>query len=346
VINWRSGLAALRCLDVRRRMPHGISAGDLLNLSYDLSSRRRFRGSWALAVEDQIRRLGQGSDEVLRPDVWFSYVGPHQTGTQVARGRMPRRGQYQCGPLTVSTRFPFGLLACSRTVAAEETLLVYPRLGRLTRAWGAWRQEIAEGTRRRQRQQGRSSGEFFGVREWHQGDNRRWIHWRSSAKHGTLVVRQFEQARSHGFAVLLDLWQPESPTPEEVENVELAVSLAATLVTAVCRQETNQLLLGLTGAPPAYVQGPASASLREEAMQRLALVEAASEEQLSAMLAPALDRIESGSQIVLISTREHRLHEATNGSPLWRDAHRRLLLRQMRLINTADPRLAEYFTID
>lgn len=340
LINWRAGLAALRRLEVRRRLPQGITAGEVLSLRFELTSHRRWSGTWAISVEDTVHPLGRPEELPLRPEVWFPYVGPRQSATLLARARVPRRGRYRFGPLTLSTRFPFGLLLASRTVLAEETLLVYPRLGRLTRAWRTWRQEMVEGARQRQ-QQGRASGEFFGVREWHQGDHPRWIHWRSSAKHGTLVVRQFEQPRSHAFAILLDLWQPETPTPEALENVELAVSLAATLITTFCRQETNHLFLGIAGVEPTQLQGPVSAALREEAIEQLALAEATSQERLSALLFPALDRIEAASQIVLISTREPPLDAG-----LGRDPHRRLLLRQIRKINTASPRLAEYFSVD
>lgn len=344
VVNWRAGLAALRRLEVRRRLPHAVDAGEALAVSLELSNGRRFSGVWAIRVEDQVRREGAAEAE-LRPEAWFPYVGPRQTNSQVLRGRVPRRGRYRFGPLTLSTRFPFGLLQCRRTLAGEETLLVYPRLGRLTRAWNAWRQEIAEGTRQRHRQQGRASGEFFGVREWHPGDPRRWIHWRSSAKHGTLVVRQFEQTRSHGFAILLDLWQPESPSAAELENVELAVSLAATLVTAVCRQETNQVLVAIAGVATESVQGAVSAALREEVLERLALAEATAENHLTAMLGPALDRIEVGSQVVLISTRTPALAE-DEAAPWCRDPHRRLVWRQLRQISTASPRLADYFSVE
>jgi uncharacterized protein (DUF58 family) len=346
LVSWRSGLVTLRGLQLRRRMPHGVSAGDLLAVSIDVTSKRRFSGSWAITVEDQIHREGTNGNGVLRPNVWVSYLGGRQSCTQVYRGRLPRRGRYHFGPLTASTRFPFGLLRRSHTVAAADTLLVYPRLGRLTRAWNVWHQEAVEGARRRERRQGRASGEFFGVREWHRGDNRRWIHWRSSAKHNTLVVRQFEQRRSRDFAILLDLWQAKQPTPEQADSVELAVSFAATLVATICRQETNHLLLGLTGQTPDWLQGPVSALLREDAMQRLALVEPSHEARLVEMLDEALDRIEAGTQVVLVSTRANDLRDGEQFGALCTNAHRRMLLRQIRTVDTSDPGLAEYFQVD
>lgn len=346
IVSWRSGLATLRGLRLRRRMPHGVSAGDPLVVSIDITSTRRFSGSWAIAVEDEIHREGNPNDTAIRPGVWFPYIAPRQSSTQLYRGRLPRRGKYHFAALTASTRFPFGLLRRSYTVAAADSLVVYPRLGRLAKAWNAWRQEVAEGARRRERYHGRASGDFFGVREWHQGDSRRWIHWRSSARHGTLVVRQFERRRNRQYAILLDLWQPRKPAPEEEENVELAVSFAATLVSTICQQETNHLLLGLAGREPDCFQGPVSASLREDAMRRLALVEASHEDWLPRLLDDAMDRIEPGAQIVLVSTRSNDLADVARFGHLGRDSNRRMLLRQMRTVSTADPQLTEYFQVD
>ncbi len=346
LISWRSGVKALRGLQVERRMPQSIGAGETLSVNIDVRSKRRFGGSWAITITDQVARDGDADNSPLRPAVWFPYIRRRHSAVQVYRGRLPRRGRYRFGPLTVSTRFPFGLLRRSQTVPAADTLIVYPRLGRLGGAWTVWRQEVAEDARRREHQHGRASGEFFGVREWHQGDNRRWIHWRSSAKHGVLVVRQFEKHRSRQFAILLDLWQPKQPEMEHLENVELAVSFAATLVAAVCRQETNHLLLALAGQQPDCLQGPVSASLREDAMQRLALAEPSYDDQLAALLDQTLDRIDSGAHVVLVSTREDDLRDPLRCGTVWRDAHRRALLRQIRLVNSADPNLSDFFHVD
>ena len=154
------------------------------------------------------------------------------------------RGRYQFGPVRLSTRFPFGLFSRTITVGESETLIVLPRLGRLTEGWAARRLEAFAGADRRRRRSG-PEGDFYGVREWRSGDGRRLIHWRSSARLGKLVVRQFERPRSRDVAVVLDLWQPEPATAEHLENVELAVSFAATVLADLCRQGGSNVYLAL-----------------------------------------------------------------------------------------------------
>ena len=112
------------------------------------------------------------------------------------------------------------------------------------------------------------------MREWRSGDGRRLIHWRSSARLGKLVVRQFERPRSRDVAVVLDLWQPEPHSPEHAENVELAVSFAATVLADLCRKGGSNVYLGISNGGPECIGGPASPATLQRLMEQLALVEA------------------------------------------------------------------------
>lgn len=345
VVSWHLVGVTIRGLEVRRKMVDRVTAGDSLVVSVELTNSRRRIGSWGVTVADVVRREGDPPNRAIRPSVWFPYIAAGQSLSNVYRVWFPRRGRYRVGPVTVATRFPFGLAESSFTVPAEENLVVYPRLGRLTRFWNR-RQEAVEAPRRRERRHGRTTGEFFGTREWRRGDSRRWIHWRSSARHGTLVVRQFEEHRNRDLAVLVDLWQPERPVPGDLANVELAVSFAATLIHTVCRQETSELLLGIAGSQTACIQGLASASLRHEVMERLAVAEASHADQLAALLEETLDRIAAGTEIILVTTRQVNLAEPARLAPLWRTATRRALLRQVRKVNVAEKSLSDYFQVE
>jgi uncharacterized protein (DUF58 family) len=67
---------------------------------------------------------------------------------------------------------------------------------------------------------------FHALREYVPGDDRRFIHWKSSAKTGTFMVRQFEETRRSRLMVLLDL-EPGAYADET--EFELAVSAAASV---------------------------------------------------------------------------------------------------------------------
>ena len=87
---------------------------------------------------------------------------------------------------------------------------------------------------------------FHALREYQPGDDRRYVHWRSSAKHGRLLVRQFLDTRRSHLAVVVDT-TPDVYTGGE-DDVELAISMAASLAlrsildeqdtTVVCNRES------------------------------------------------------------------------------------------------------------
>ncbi len=344
LFSWRLAVVSMRGLEVRRRLPRAVCAGDMLVVELELKNTRRRGGSWAVVAEEPIRlEAGAGAEVSVCPRVYFSYVPARHTQQRAYRGRLNQRGRYWIGPLRLWTRFPFGLVC--RTVEAGETasLVVFPRLGRLTRRWVTRHHEAFEGTQRRERRYGRAEGDYFGVRPWRHGDSRRWVHWRASARHDTLVVRQFEQHRNRDVAVLLDLWQPEHPKPPDLENVELAVSFAATVVSDLCRKGGSNVMLGITGPGPSWQSGPASAALLQTAMEDLALCRAAADDHLPALLARALDEVEPGTEIVLLSTRPVDLSDRERFAEVWSDPGRQAAARHVRAFDASSPSLKEYF---
>ena len=213
-------------MKLKRKAPQAVCAGDLLAVSLRLSNTRSHFGSWAIAVEEQIQRepggsgstRGQGRqhgrhnhDKPIATGVLFPYIPPGEERTGTYRGRLVERGRYRLGPIKISTRFPFGLFSRTLTLPQSETIYVYPPLGRLTRHWLGRHRRALAGADRRQRRPG-PEGDFYGVREWQSGDSLRLMHWRSSARTGKLVVRQFEQPHNRDAAVLLDLWLRERPS--------------------------------------------------------------------------------------------------------------------------------------
>jgi uncharacterized protein (DUF58 family) len=68
---------------------------------------------------------------------------------------------------------------------------------------------------------------FHALREYVPGDDLRHIHWRSSARHGTLLVRQFLDTRRSHLTAIVDP-NPESYGSEE--EYETAVSVAGSLI--------------------------------------------------------------------------------------------------------------------
>jgi uncharacterized protein (DUF58 family) len=314
IFNFHAVLAAFRGLAVRRKLPQEICAGDMLVANVSIGNTRRRRGSWAVVVEDRLLRQSDAEEPSFRPAVLFPYVKVGQVAKGTYRGRLARRGRYLVGPLRATTRFPFGLFSCTIEEPETETLTVFPKLGQLTQHWAARRREAFAGEHRRELRPGQD-GDFHGLRPWRAGDNRRWIHWRSAARTGSLFVRQFEQPRNRDVAVLLDLWRPEEPRPADDEHVELAVSFAATVLTDLCRKGGGALHL-IAGDPhPRCTSGPASPAVVRDMMHRLATIEPQPADRLAELVSLASSQLESGTEILLVSTR--KIAAAEGDSPIF-----------------------------
>ena len=272
----------------------------------------------------------------------FPYVPARKTCKGDYRGRLAQRGRYRLGPMRLSTRFPFGLFRYSINCGAAATLTVLPRLGRLTQSWNALHHESFAGSERRERRPG-IDGDFYGLRPWQRGDSRRWIHWRTSARAGEVMVRQFEQPHSRDAAIVLDLWQPAVPEATHAENVELAVSFAATLAAELCRRGNSDVFLVAADPEPRVSGGPGSAALLQDLMERLALVEAQSRDAVPELLQQAVGQVDRGTEIVLVSTRPVDLSRADYAGKLPGDVARQLAGRGVRVIDTSSPNLSRFF---
>ncbi len=334
-------------LVVERRLPRAVCAGDLLVVHVAIVNTRRRLGGWILALEDTVSRLGNGrggkrNGQIARPSVLFPYVPARQTANGDYRGRLTQRGRYQVGPMRVSTRFPFGLFRYSFACGTSATLTVLPRLGRLTQSWRALRHDSFAGNERREHRPG-IDGDFYGLRPWQRGDSRRWVHWRSTARTGVVMVRQFEQPHSRDAAIVLDLWRPAQADAAHLENIELAVSFAATLAAELCRMGSSDVFLVAADPEPRLTGGPGSAALMQDIMERLALIEADNRDRVPDLLQLAAAGIEAGSEIVLVSTRPLDLSQADYSVRMPSEVVRRLGGRGLRMVDTSSENLSQCF---
>jgi uncharacterized protein (DUF58 family) len=339
-------LTMLRGVQVVRHLPRQISAGDLLIVDLAVTNGKKRRGIWAISVVDQIRRAGEKGPPIAQPGVLFPYVAASQSNMRDYSGRIPKRGRYQFGPLRVSTRFPLGLMKRTITISAPVSMVVYPRIGRLTPQWQRLHRQQVPVSQQSVHHRGANEGEFFGLRDYRAGDSRRWIHWRTSARRGALVVRLYEQPRNEDLLLIVDLWQAKRASLSQQDHVELAVSFAATVATAICRQGASRICVSLGGKEKRLMVGPASSALLEEIMEQLALAEAQSLDQLPELIVAGLEQAALGAPVVVVSTRavelDQRLREADVPSSLAGELSR----RRVDVIDVSSDRIDEFFAVE
>lgn len=347
VFNWRAVRAMLRGMEVRRRLPEAIYAGDELSVGIAVRNARKRGASWGLIVEDTIAADSPGAEvPATTARALLTHVPAGETRQTGYRGRLRRRGKYRFGPLRVTTRFPMGLARRTLHVAGTQTLVVYPRLGRLSQRWRRSVQEAVDGRRAAQRPQGLREGDYHGLRDFRPGDSRRWIHWRTTARRGELMVRQFEQHRNHDLLLVVELWQPERPTEDDLARVETAVGLAATIAADRCREKAARVHVIVAAAERVSIGGAASPAVLRETLERLALAAATSDDRLPAALDEALAHARPETKLVLVGTRSVDLADGARFAAVWADPRKRAWLGRLLTIDVGDGELSEWFEED
>jgi len=148
-----------------------------------------------------------------------------------------RRSVVQVGPVRIRRGDPLGLVSRDRQVADAVELLVHPRVVTLAAARPGLLRDL-EGQATRDLSD--SDLSFHALREYVPGDDRRMIHWRTSARTNKLMVRQFEDTRRTRTTVALSTATGDYTDPDEFE---MAVSVAASLAQHVLRDERELTFL-------------------------------------------------------------------------------------------------------
>ena len=111
------------------------------------------------------------------------------------------RGVFAGGEIKLTSGAPFGLSRSRRRLSVRSETVVVPRWVDLVSFPLI---EPSSGSDMMHERLRAGAGEdFLGVREFRPGDPLRAVHWRSSARAGTLVVREFEQEVSSRAALVL-----------------------------------------------------------------------------------------------------------------------------------------------
>jgi uncharacterized protein (DUF58 family) len=142
-----------------------------------------------------------------------------------------RRGYYQIGPLVIENGDLFGLHRRYRVETQPGYLLVYPRQVQLAGYELASRRPI--GDVRLTHRLYEDPTRIAGVRAYQPGDPLNRVHWKATARTGTLHSKVHEPSTLAGATVVLDFHEDGYHSRGEPFRSELAVTTALSLVNAV-----------------------------------------------------------------------------------------------------------------
>jgi uncharacterized protein (DUF58 family) len=199
-----------------------------------------------------------------------------------------RRGLVRLGPVLAERRDPFGLLRRAEPLCDGAWLWVRPQVyslpalpigkvldfeGRLTDAAP------------------RGSSTFAALREYLPGDDPRFIHWRSSARVGTLLVREQVDTTEPTTTIVVDTRR----SALDEAQFEEAVSLAASVVTA-SRRAGQRAELAAVGEDVERVHAAGG----HDVLDRLAALRQGDQEGTAPLLR-CVERTRAGGCLVVVS---------------------------------------------
>ena len=223
----------MRRIAVERIVPDAAVAGRPFRIAYVVRNGRRWGRAWSLVIEEA--PLGTPGPRFPRGFLPVLAAGREQRVELM--GKCPRRGRLKLRGIRVQSRFPFGLFSCRADIPMPAEITVYPMVGRFRRDPFKDARHVRSAVARRAREH-TSPDEFYGVREYREGDSYRWIHWRQSARTGQLVIREMVPLRQTQLIVIVDPW-PGKPGPRRPRRsttgpasvaAERMISAAATAI--------------------------------------------------------------------------------------------------------------------
>ncbi|HRV66091.1 DUF58 domain-containing protein [Nostocoides australiense] len=152
-----------------------------------------------------------------------------------------RRCVIEIGPVRSVRGDPIGLLRRTRDWAGAITLYVHPRTVPIDASTVGYLKDI-EGVTTHDLSS--SDVAFHALRDYVTGDSLRSIHWRTTARVGRLMVRQFEETRRSHLLLALSLREADYADADEFE---VAVSAVASMAVQAIREERQVSLVTSRG---------------------------------------------------------------------------------------------------
>lgn len=216
----------LRHIRVRRRHPGDFTAGAPGSITYYLSTNgTRYHVDLAETLEFA------AEDE---QHFFFDKLSGRTSCTLQFTCR--QRGCFRLGDIRLSSAYPFGIVAFSRRISGDAgEVLVFPRIIEfsslpvpLVADTTTWGQVFIP-------QKG-GRDEFTAVREYVPGDELNRIHWPVSARHRSLMVKEYEKTDRPAMLIVLDCRKNFNVGKDSRTTFEYAVSIAASMIRCASRQ--------------------------------------------------------------------------------------------------------------
>jgi len=212
-----AGWLSLKWLELEAQAPGELHAGTAAKEHFTLRNRSRFFASYGTELEE-LDFPGPS------PRASAAYLGAGETAKISLEKVYSRRGVFQSARMRLRTRFPFGLFQATREVHQARRFTVFPRVTTVDISFAFQGRSGSVPERHRRGE----SEELLRLREYVSGDNLHHIHWKSTAKLGRLMTREFSARQQRRFSIVFDNTSVDEGQTDG-NSFEKMVSAAASL---------------------------------------------------------------------------------------------------------------------
>lgn len=261
---WVTRVLTPSLLTVERRVtPSQVSVGEriVVHLSVRNGGRRR---SHAVGLVDPISRSADSSP-APRAVVAIDALRPGSVIDAAYAMDTPRRGLITVGPMHIAHSDPFGMLSWATPGPPPTQLIVLPHVDMVAPP-GVGHGHDQTSILTPNPKPAIAGDEFATLREYVPGDELRKVHWATSARRDTLMVRRDDQTRQARCTIVVDTRH----AIHSEDSLDEAVSAAASIAAAATRRG-NELRVVTTGGLDSLA-GTGGAHL-DQVLRELAMVQ-------------------------------------------------------------------------
>ena len=275
--------------------PEHLQVGDTFEREVILRNKGRIPGLW-LKLHDKTNLPGRQETPIVNILGNQSYLWQTTFNCQ-------KRGCYHLGPTSVTATDPFGIFKHQRILGQEQNIVVCPatidlplfRFASFSNfGYGSGYQSISH-----------ISPNASTVREYASGDSLHHIHWRSTARTGSLMVKMFDADRSYNASktawVLLDMNEDSHFSHEEENSDEYAITIAASMVRKYLQ---SGMRVGVIASDdqPYFTYAERGEEHLWEILEKLAIIKADPKTKLNEVVSQHSDTFRDNPLVIIIAT--------------------------------------------
>jgi uncharacterized protein (DUF58 family) len=229
-------------LNLTRNIISKMEEEDILEVEVSIEN-NSFSPIFNLVLEDYLSCAESKDRKKL---ILIEFLRPKSFSNLKYNCLCPLRGRYDIGPFIIYFFDPFGLFFLKKTFYIYSELYVYPKTFAIRKfpelikgmlPWFGIETTRASG----------DEDEFFGVREYKEGDPIKKIHWISTARKNRLIVKQFQRQSFFRATIILNLQKDKNIGEGKERVAEYMIKIAASIAKYLIARGVSLEIVAHTG---------------------------------------------------------------------------------------------------